>query len=135
MKNFRLLPVLTILWTVLLSSACAQSDTEVIKVLSVETFAEKMAANDQVQLIDVRTPGEVQGGIIPGATHMDFRSAAFSSQLSEIDVKKPVFVYCASGIRSYKAAQMLEKMGAKEVYDLQNGIRAWAAAGKKLVKP
>jgi thioredoxin len=48
--------------------------------------------------------------------------------VSELDVSKPVFVYCLSGGRSASAAQYLKGRGFKRVYDLQGGIMQWRAA-------
>jgi phage shock protein E len=43
--------------------------------------------------------------------------AKFEQNLSALDKSKPVFVYCAVGGRSSKAAQVLNKNGFK-VYNL-----------------
>ena len=82
-----------------------------------------------VQLIDVRTPGEYAGGSLKGAQNMDIRSADFNEQIEKLDKKQPVFVYCLSGGRSASAARKMTGMGLTDVIDLQGGIMAWKREG------
>ena len=77
-------------------------------------------------LLDVRTPAEIAGGKIAGARELDFRSSDFADRLAEIDTSKTVLVYCASGGRSARACTQLAEQGARRVYNLAGGYRAWA---------
>lgn len=86
------------------------------------------------QLLDVRTQGEVDNGKIAGATHYDFFGNEFQAQISKLDKKQPVYVYCASGNRSGQAMNMMKEMGFTEVYNLSGGIGAWTSEGLPLVK-
>jgi rhodanese-related sulfurtransferase len=95
-------------------------------VISVSEFAGRPA---DVQLVDVRTPGEWQAGVIDGAMLCDIYSSDFEKRISELDLSKPVYVYCAVGGRSGNAASKLKKMGFK-VYDLRGGMDAWKAQGQ-----
>lgn len=102
-----------------------QQDPVVNKVVSKEEFKELMK-DEEAQLIDVRTPGEVAGGKIDGSTNIDYNSAEFKTEMAKLDKDKPVLLYCASGGRSGRTAAMLKTMGFKEVYDLEGGYRNWA---------
>jgi len=62
--------------------------------LAPEDFQKKLKATEQAILIDVRTPGEVQQGMIPGAVPIDYNSPDFKSKISKLDKIKPYFVYC-----------------------------------------
>lgn len=102
-----------------------QEPTEVInKVVSASEFKELMNG-EGVQLIDVRTPGEVSEGMIEGATNIDYNGANFKDQINALDRDQPVLVYCRSGGRSGRAAAMMKEMGFKEVYDLEGGYMNW----------
>ena len=46
---------------------------------------------------------------------------------------KPVCVYCASGGRSGRAAQMLQQMGYDQVHNV-GGLGDWIAGGGQVVK-
>ncbi|MEM7105991.1 MAG: rhodanese-like domain-containing protein [Bacteroidota bacterium] len=82
-----------------------------------------------MQLVDVRTQEEMTDGYIMGATHLDFYSDNFETDLIEnLDKDKPVLVYCRSGGRSGNTAQMLEKAGFSEIYDLKGGFTAWSGS-------
>lgn len=101
------------------------------KTLPPRQYAAELAAMNSEQLIDVRTEAEYKSGFIDGATNIDFYSKTFANDLrTQLDVKRPVFVYCKSGGRSGKTAQQLLTMGFKEVYDLQGGYTAWMRAQK-----
>ena len=95
---------------------------------------EKMLQDDKtVQLVDVRTDREYQSGHIEGALNRDYYADDFATQLGKLDKSKPVMVYCAAGGRSSGAADQLKKLGFTSVYDLDGGMKAWKAAGKKVV--
>jgi rhodanese-related sulfurtransferase len=49
----------------------------------------------------------------------------FKQQVNVLDKEKPVYVYCRSGKRSARAAEILKEMGFTKVYDLQGGIMEW----------
>ena len=67
------------------------------------------------QIIDVRTPGEFNGGHIKGAKNIPLQS--LGNNLSKINKKKPVITCCASGARSAAAKNILQNSGFTEVYN------------------
>ncbi len=88
--------------------------------------AKQLLKEKNMQLLDVRTKGEVSQGKIIGSMHIDYFKADFLQQcLSSLDKSKPLIVYCAAGGRSAKAAQQLKKNGFKVVYDLSGGFDNW----------
>ncbi len=81
---------------------------------------------DDLQLIDVRQPGETAGGVIDGA--MLIPLTRLNEQLSALDASKPTIVYCAAGFRSSIAASRMVAAGFSDVSDLLGGYGAWEAA-------
>ena len=77
-------------------------------------------------IIDVRTPGEFQGGHIKNSKNIPLQS--LDSQLSKIDKKTPIITCCASGMRSASAKSTLLSNGFKEVH---NG-GGWSSLRSKL---
>ena len=65
------------------------------------------------QIIDVRTPGEFQGGHIKGSINIPLQN--LTGQLSKIKKDKPVITCCASGMRSASAKSVLQSNGYQEV--------------------
>jgi len=81
-------------------------------------------ANDaQLQLLDVRNPQETAGGYIPGATLIPLDT--LRENLGKLDPEKRTVVYCAGGLRSYIAGQILKGHGFEHVYNLTGGFLAW----------
>ncbi|MGO4498636.1 rhodanese-like domain-containing protein [Paenibacillus sp. 2RAB27] len=92
--------------------------------LSSEQFQEAMAADkDKSVLIDVREPGEMKQGYIPGAVNIPLSS--MGKRLSEIPKDRQIYLYCRSGMRSKQAARMLRKNGFSELSHLKGGIMSW----------
>lgn len=85
-------------------------------------------------LLDVRTPMEFNEGHIENAKNIDISNVNFESELDKLDKEQTVFVYCAIGVRSTKAANMLRKKGFKHVFDLDGGYPDLIKVGMKNVK-
>ena len=119
--------IFALLFGVLSFSACAQKTTadKHTQVLAVADFKTKLAATENALLLDVRTPDEVAAGKIDGSQNIDYNAADFKAQLTKLDPKRPIFVYCAKGGRSGKTTPMLEELGFTQIYDLEGGFSAW----------
>ena len=82
--------------------------------------------NNSVQLFDVRTPEEYDLGHIKGAVNIDFKNEEiFYRSFEKLDKSKPVYLYCRSGNRSKKSADILIELGFSKVYDLNGGFIEW----------
>lgn len=99
-----------------------QSDTA-FKSVDAQQFAE-VIANQDVQLVDARTPEEFSEGHIPGAVNIDVKSDNFDGQIAQLDSSRPVAVYCRSGRRSKLAAERMTNAGL-QVTELADGILSW----------
>ena len=76
-------------------------------------------------LVDVRDPMEYAGGHIPGSINVPVGSIAMMADAMPDDEKlKPVYVYCLTGMRSRRAAQILCGAGFTDVTNL-GGINGW----------
>jgi len=82
-------------------------------------------------ILDVRQPWEYEDSHIPGARLLPLPELASSYQT--LDQEKPTIVHCAVGGRSRVAAQMLNGLGFKEVYNLAGGLNAYQ--GRKATGP
>lgn len=76
-------------------------------------------------ILDVREEEEFITGHLEGAVLLPL-SALDDSRVREAVPNKdaPVFLYCRSGRRSGEAAQRLEAMGYRRLYDL-GGLAGW----------
>ena len=77
-----------------------------------------------LQVIDVRNPGQVAQGSAPGALQVP--QAALRGRLIELDPGRPNAVYCAGGVRCVIAASLLEQQGFIDVSYVLGGYDAIA---------
>ncbi len=119
-----------ILLFVFTSAGFAQTKPE-IKVITPENFRKEIQ-QENIQLIDVRTPKEYEEGHIEGAKNIDFLADDFLKNFTEaVDKDKPVYLYCRSGNRSAKASEKLQAEGYENIVDLEGGYKAWTATKKE----
>lgn len=78
---------------------------------------------ENLQIVDVRTPGEVEQGTIGQPHHIAVSELV--SRFDELDSSAPTVVFCAGGYRSSIAASLLRHRGFADVSDLVGGFAAW----------
>ena len=112
-----------------------------IRNLSVEEVAVALD-DDDVTLVDVREPDEVQRvGQIPGAVlaprgMLEFWADPTSPyHREELSPHGRTILYCASSGRSALAVRALETLGYRDVAHLEGGLRAWMAHGRPVTRP
>ncbi len=96
------------------------STKKMVKTISQDEFK---AGYRKAQLIDVREQKEFEGGHILGARNIP--STQLKMRMKELRKDKPVYLYCQSGMRSTRAAQMLYKNGYRDLYQLDGGFKKW----------
>ena len=112
-----------------------QAMAQNVENVEVNQFKQYIDTYQQAYILDVRTPREYAAGKIPGSVNININDPQFQQKIAELDPSRPVLVYCLSGGRSSRAANMLANGGFTAVYNLTGGIRAWSASGQKVEKP
>lgn len=97
-----------------------------IQDVDVAAFQAKMQ-DDNVVLLDVRTPEEVAGGKIEGALEIDVLADDFEQKIQNLEKDKTYLVYCKAGSRSARACKVMEKAGFQDLYNLKGGYTAWSS--------
>lgn len=100
-----------------------QGDVTVASRLTARAFDERAAQMADLQIVDVRNPGEVEAGTIPDAVNIPV--GQLPGRLAELDAGAPTVVYCAGGYRSSVAASLLRQRGFADVSDILGGYGAW----------
>jgi rhodanese-related sulfurtransferase len=93
--------------------------------------AHELVSRGEVEIIDVRDPGEWSAGHLPGARLVPLEQLR-KSPASALTRDGLLFV-CAAGIRSQAAARIAVSQGFKTIYNLSSGTRGWVNAGFALV--
>ncbi len=90
-------------------------------------LAERLAAGDDIYVLDVRSDEEFASGHIPGAQHM--MGGDLPDRLDQVpNGSREVALVCGSGYRSTVAASVLERGGFTRVHNVTGGMNAWRAA-------
>lgn len=111
--------------TFLLATACSSNEKQGVQSVTAPEFANIIADTTTVILVDVRTAEEYGLGHIENALNIDVKQDDFEeTAIKTLPKNKTVAVYCRSGRRSKKAAEILSKNGYK-VIELDSGYTGW----------
>ncbi len=102
--------------------------------VAVEEVEERRQRGDDFILLDVREKDEIRTGYIDGALSIPrgFLEPQISGMIPETD--QEIVVYCAGGVRSLLAAQVMRQMGYENVSSLAGGITRWKDVGYPIVR-
>ena len=94
--------------------------------LQQEDWINQLEQDTNAVILDVRTEGECNEGIIPQAINIDIhKGQGFIYQIDELDKSKNYYVYCRSGARSEQACHLMNQMGFENTFNLLGGIMHW----------
>ncbi len=106
----------------------------IVKNVDAATF-KKLIDEKKSVLIDLRTADEITNkGMIKGATQIDFLAKDSETTIAKLDKKKTYLIYCAGGGRSGDCAELMQKLGFKEVVNLEKGFDDWKRKGFEIEK-
>jgi adenylyltransferase/sulfurtransferase len=87
-------------------------------------LSKKMTDKENILLVDIREPFELEISSIDGALHIPF--GQLSGRLKDLVGEHEIILFCKSGIRTRRAIEMLTGMGVHNVKHLLGGINSWA---------
>lgn len=94
--------------------------------ISVEELKARLDAGGRFQLVDVREPFEWDIANLSEHGAVLIPLNELRDRLNELDPNRETFVYCRSGARSQRAAELLKSSGFARVTNIAGGIQAWA---------
>ena len=108
----------------------AMSDAAPIVSLSPQETEAFLASHPDAVVVDVRTPAEIaESGKLEGAVELDVNAPDFEGRaLGRLSPTAPTVLYCRSGGRSGRAAEILRDQGFAELYNA-GGFGDLAGAG------
>jgi rhodanese-related sulfurtransferase len=100
-----------------------------VREVSVEQTRERMAANNDARLIDVREDNEWEAAHASGAEHLGKGIIERDIESTVRDKGTELILYCGGGYRSALAADVLQRMGYTNVFSMAGGWTAWKDSG------
>ena len=123
--------VTSLLFSVLSIISFASLSQEVKNISAEQLLA---AETSNWLILDVRTEQEYLVGHVPGATNIAHSKIEDHLQKLLEYKDKPVVLYCRSGFRAGKAADILLKNGFTQLMHLQGDMLNWHSAGYPIEK-
>ena len=105
-----------------------------IKEVNVGQTRDRLAANRDARLIDVREDNEWDESHAAGAEHLGKGIIERDIEALVPDKSAELILYCGGGYRSALAAAALQEMGYTNVYSMAGGWRAWNESGSPVVQ-
>ncbi len=102
---------------------------ESVEQVGVRELHRRIENGNGIQVLDVRTQQEVDGGRIAGAKHVMLGDLPASIGKLGLNPRQPVAAVCGSGYRSSVATSLLQRHGISEVWNVLGGMTAWNEAG------
>ena len=100
-----------------------------IREVTVSKTRERLAANPNAQLIDVREDNEWNDAHAAGAEHLGKGIIERDIEARAPDKSAELILYCGGGYRSALAADVLQNMGYTNVWSMAGGWKAWKESG------
>ena len=102
-----------------------------IKEISVSDLDRLLRDGQPLELIDIRTPAEIERGVLPNAKTLSMHLVPLKlDHFSETPAQ--IVIYCRTGSRSAQVCRFLNQQGINNVISLRGGIVRWSAAGLRL---
>lgn len=100
-----------------------------VREVSVADTRARLAADKNVQLIDVREDNEWLAGHAVGAKHLGKGIIERDIELEVPDKSTELILYCGGGFRSALVADVLQEMGYTNAWSMAGGWKAWKDSG------
>jgi rhodanese-related sulfurtransferase len=121
------------LWAQRSAGSALSGETSAPKSIGLEEF-DRLRADTNYTVLDVRTPREFAAGHVPNAVNLDWNSDDFEAKVLALDKQKPYLVHCASGVRSGRAVAKMRRLGFTQLYNYSGGWNTWQKAGKPVAR-
>ena len=100
-----------------------------INEVNVDDTQQRMKADSNVKLVDVREDNEWDSAHAAGAIHLGKGIIERDIESTIPDKATEIILYCGGGFRSALASDVLQDMGYTNVYSMAGGWKAWKDAG------
>lgn len=98
-----------------------------VKQITVQELKDLLSKQEDLQVVDVRRPGEYEAAHVPTAVNIPL--SELEKNVGDIAPERPTAVVCRSGYRSSIGTGILAKAGVKLIYNVTGGTTAWIDTG------
>ncbi len=106
-----------------------------IREITIDDYNRRVAAGEQLILVDVREDNEWAAGHLPGAIHLSKGIIERDIERTIPDRNAAIVCQCGGGFRSALVCENLQRMGYRNAQSLDGGFKGWIAKGLPLEKP
>ena len=110
----------------------AGRETATIEQIAVDELRDRIRETAELQVLDVRRPGEYRDGHAVGAFNIPLTD--LQKRIAELDPDCPIAIVCRSGYRSSAATSIIEGQGFRNVANVAGGTQAWISSGFEVEK-
>src|ERR1044072_7089508 len=103
-----------------------------VREITVADTLQRLRANGEAKLIDVREDKEWEAAHAAGAVHLGKGIIERDIETTVPDKDTELILYCGGGYRSALAADALQQMGYTNVFSMAGGWKAWNEAGGEI---
>ncbi len=114
-----------------LTEADEQPVAQVVN-LGPQEAARLLDEQQEIQVLDLRTPAEYYSGYLPEAQLVPLDHPYFWQIIEEYFTATPLLIYCRTGNRTGNVVEQIAQLTDYPVYHLDSGIVDWQGAGKPL---
>ena len=107
-----------ILLKILYKSGPSPEDADGYVTLTTEQAKNRLANENDIMVVDVRSTEEYAGGHLPNSILIQFKDLEAQASLKLPDKDVPIFVYCTGGVRSRAASKKLVFLGYTKVFNI-----------------
>jgi hydroxyacylglutathione hydrolase len=99
-------------------------DSAAIGMMTVPDLCRRLDEGNRPVILDVRSDEELEReGAIADARHIHITEVP--RRLDEVPGRRPIHIFCGSGLRSTVVASLLERGGRRDLTVVLGGIRGW----------
>ena len=99
-----------------------------IKEISVSDLRRMLRKENHFDLVDIRTPAEIERGVLPNAKTLAMHLVPLNLNFFS-ESPRQIVIYCRTGSRSAQVCRFLNQQGINNVISLRGGVVRWASAG------
>ncbi len=102
-----------------------------IKEISVSDLHRMLLNQDHFELLDIRTPAELERGVLPDAKALAMHLIPLNLN-HFTESSNQIVIYCRTGSRSAQVCRFLNQQGINNVISLRGGVVRWGSEGYPL---